>query len=47
VSDRRAVALTSAAEAADGTLYATSFDPRYPVGVVDPATGDLRPLAGG
>jgi glucose/arabinose dehydrogenase len=44
ISEGRAIALTSVAEAPDGTLYATSFDPRYPVGVLDPATGDLRPL---
>ena len=42
-----AVALTSVAEAPDGTLYATSFDSRYPVGVIDPATGELRPLTAG
>ena len=45
VSEGRAVALTSVAEAPDGTLYATSFDARYPVGVLDPATGELRPIA--
>ena len=44
VSEGRAVALTSVAEAPDGTLYATSFDARYPVGVLDPATGELRPI---
>ena len=44
VSEGRAVALTSVAEAPDGTLYATSFDARYPVGVIDPATGELRPI---
>jgi len=46
VSEGRVVALTSVAEAPDGTLYATSFDARYPVGTIDPATGVLRPLAG-
>ena len=45
VSEGRVVALTSVAEAPDGTLYATSFDSRYPVGVIDAATGELRPLA--
>ena len=46
VSEGQAIALTSAAEAPDGTLYATSFDARYPVGTIDPASGALRPLAG-
>ena len=44
LSEGRAIALTSAAEAPDGTVYATSFDSRYPVGALDPATGELRPL---
>jgi hypothetical protein len=39
LSEGRATALTSVAEAPDGTRYATSFDARYPIGVRDPATG--------
>jgi sugar lactone lactonase YvrE len=44
LSEGHAFALTSVAEAPDGRLYATSFDARYPIGVLDPATGGLRPL---
>jgi hypothetical protein len=47
VSEGRVVAVTSVAEGPDGSVYATSFDSQHPLGVIDPATGDLRPIAGG
>jgi DNA-binding beta-propeller fold protein YncE len=43
VSDGRILAVTSAAQARDGRIYASAFSPPY-VGRLDPATGRLVPL---
>jgi DNA-binding beta-propeller fold protein YncE len=44
LSSGRIPAPLSAAATRDGTIYVTSFSRRLPLGRLDPATGELRPL---